>query len=176
MSNGRRGKLVLQEVPAGQVVKKVVRLLLQFAKSASVEQLTQKVRRTPYTISNDIEAEKAALIIGAFEKFGAMAAFVPHLTPEPAAFVPHVPAEPVAEWFTAVESEPPFVMRPPAVSRKSASGGPIQPQSPKPSVRNIVIFLVFILMMLSFGFLAWQLWPVVKGEIQGWVSYLKQLF
>jgi hypothetical protein len=165
MSNGRRGKLVLQEVPTGQVEKKVVRLLLQFAKSASVEQLTQKVRRTPYTISNDIEAEKAALIIGAFEKFGAMAAFVPH-----------APAEPVAEWFTPVESEPRFVMRPPAVSKQSASGGTIQPQSPKPSVRNIVIFFVFILMMLSFGFLAWQLWPVVKGEIQGWVSYLKQLF
>ena len=86
MSNGRRGKLVLQEVPSEQVEKKVVRLLLKFAKSASVEQLTQKVRRTPYTLSNDIEAEKAALIIGAFEKFGAMAAFVPH-----------VPAEPVAE-------------------------------------------------------------------------------
>ena len=165
MSNGRRGKLVLQDVPTGQVEKKVVRLLLQFAKNASVEQLTQKVRRTPYTLSNDIEAEKAALIIEAFEKFGAMAAFVPHVT-----------AEPSAEWFTAVESEPRFVMRPPTVSRKSAYGGPIQPQSPKTSVRNIVIFFVFILMVLSFGFLAWQLWPVVKGEIQGLVSYLKQLF
>ena len=176
MSNGRRGKLVLQEVPTGQVEKKVVRLLLQFAKSASVEQLTQKVRRTPYTLSNDIEAEKAALIIEAFEKFGAMAAFVPHVPAEPDTFVPHVPAEPVAEWFTPVESEPRFVMRPPAVSKQSAYGEPIQPQSPKPSVRNIFIFLVFILMVLSFGFLAWQLWPVVKDEIQGWVSYLKQLF
>jgi hypothetical protein len=67
-------------------------------------------------------------------------------------------------------------MRPPAVSRKSASGGPIQTQPAKTSVRNIVIFLVFILMMLSFGFLAWQIWPVVKGEIQGFVSYLRQLF
>jgi len=165
MSNGRRGKLVLQEVPSEQVEKKVVRLLLKFAKSASVEQLTQKVRRTPYTLSNDIQAEKAALIIGAFEKFGAMAAFVPH-----------VPAEPVADRFTPVESEPRFVMRPPSVSRKSAYGEPIQAQPPKTNFRNIVIFLIFILMILSFGFLAWQLWPVVKGEIQAVVSYLKQLF
>jgi hypothetical protein len=165
MSNGRRGKLVLQEVPTGQVEKKVVRLLLQFAKSASVEQLTQKVKRTPYTLSNDIEAEKAALIIEAFENLGAMAAFIPH-----------VAAEPAAERFTPVESEPRFVMRPPTVSKQSAYGGPVQPQSPKPSARNLVIFLVFILMMLSFGFLAWQLWPMVGDKIQGFGSYLKQLF
>jgi len=165
MSNGRRGKLVLQDVPSGQVEKKVVRLLLQFATSASVEQLTQKVRRTPYTISNDIEAEKAALIVGAFEKFGAMAAFVPHATEEP-----------VAEQFIPVESEPRFVVRPPPVSRKSTYGATIQPPSPKSSTRNIVMFLIFILMMLSFGFLAWQLWPVVHGGVQGLVSYLKQLF
>jgi len=163
MSNGRRGKLVLQEVPTGQVEKKVVRLLLQFAKNASVEQLTQKIRRTPYALSNDIEAEKAALIIEAFEQFGATAAFVPHFT-----------AKAVAERFTPVESEPRFVMRPPPVSSQKVL--PIQPQSPKTNVRNLVIFLIFILMMLSFGFLAWQLWPVVKGAIQEWVSYLKQLF
>jgi hypothetical protein len=163
MSNGRRGKLVLQEVPSGQVEKKVVRLLLQFAKSASVEQLTQKVKRTPYTISNDIEAEKAALIIEAFENFGATAAFIPH-----------VAAEPAAERFTPVESEPRFVMRPPTVSRQKTP--PVQPQSPKPSARNLVIFLIFILMTLSFGFLAWQLWPMVGNKIRELGSYMKQLF
>ena len=168
MSNERKGKLVLQEVPSGQVEKKVVRLLLQFSKIASVEQLTQRVRRTPYTLSKDIEAEKAALIIAAFEKYGATAAFVPH--------VPHVPVEPVAEQFKPVAPEPRFVMHSPAVSSQPASGGSIQPRPSRSGVRNLVLFLVFILMMVSFGFLAWQLWPIVGDKIQEWVSYLKSFF
>ena len=164
MSNGRKGKLVLQEVPSGEVEKKVVGLLLKFAKNASVGQLTNKVRRTPYTLSNDIEAEKAALIIEALEKFGAMAAFVPH-----------VAAEPAAERFTPFESEPRFTLGLSAVSNQSAHGGPPQPQSPKSGSRNLIIFLVFILMVLSFGYLAWQLWPVVGDKIRELGSYLKQL-
>ena len=170
MSNGRKGKLVIQEIPNGEVERKIVRLLLQFAKNASVEELTRKVRRTPYTVSNDIEAEKAALIVEAFEKFGAAAAFVPH------AF-----EEPVVETFTPVEpftpvSEPRFVMRPPLTSRPSASSAPVRPQSPKAGTRNLTLFLVFILMVLSFGFLGWQIWPFVSSEIQAWLSYLKDLF
>jgi len=163
MSNGLRGKLVLQEVPAGQVERKVVRLLLQFAKSASVEELTQKVRRTPYTLSKDIDAEKAALFIEAFEKFGATAVFVPYAT-----------AKPAADWFTSVESEPRFVMRPPSAPKQTAL--PVQPTPPNTGVRNLIVALVTFLMMLSFGFLAWQLWPFVGGKIQEFLSYLKQLF
>ena len=165
MSNGRKGKLVIQEIPTGEVERNVVRLLLKFAKNASVTELRHKIRRTPYTLSNNIEAEKAALLIEAFEKFGATAAFVPHVVDEP-----------VAEPFKPVVTEPRFVMGPATVAKQSASGGLLQPQSLKSGVRNLTIFLVFILMILSFGFLAWQLWPIVGGEIQGFVSYLKHLF
>ena len=165
MNNGRKGKLVIQEIPTGEVERNVVRLLLKFAKNASVNELRHKVRRTPYTVSNDIEAEKAALLVEAFEKFGATAAFVPHVVEEP-----------VAEPFKPIISEPRFVMRPPAIARQPAHAGPFQQESPKTGVRNLTIFLVFILMILSFGFLAWQLWPIVGGEIQGFVSYLKHLF
>lgn len=164
MHNGLRGKLVLQEVPTGQVEKQVVRLLLQFAKNASVEQLTNKVRRTPYTLSDNIEAEKAALMIEAFEKFGATAAFVPNVS-----------AKPVAERFTPFESAPRSFVRPASVPRQSTYGRSLQQPVPKTDIRNLVIFLVFILMLLSFGFLAWQLWPFLKGQIQELVSYLKQL-
>jgi hypothetical protein len=165
MSNGRKGKLVIQEIPTGEVERKVVRLLLKFAKNASVDELRHKVRRTPYTLSSNIEAEKAALLIEAFEKFGATAAFVPHVV-----------AEPVAEPFKPIISEPRFVMHQPTVAKQPPSGGSLQTQSPKSGVRNLTIFLVFILMMLSFGFLAWQLWPIMGGKIQGFVSYLKHLF
>jgi hypothetical protein len=163
MSNGLRGKLVLQEVPTGPVEKKVVGLLLQFAKSASARELTQRVRRTPYTLSKDIEAEKAALIIAAFENLGASAVFVPYAA-----------ATPAAERFTPVEAEPRFVMRPPDASNQTTL--PVEPQPPNAGVRNLVIALITFLMMLSFGFLAWQLWPVVGSKIQQWGSYLKQLF
>jgi len=164
MHNGLRGKLVLQEVPTGEVEKQVVRLLLQFAKNASVEQLTNKIRRTPYTLSDNIDAEKAALFIEAFEKFGATAAFVPHTA-----------AKPVAERFTPFESEPRSFMRPASVSSQSTYARSLQPPPPKASVRNLVLFLIFILLLLSFGFLAWQLWPFLKDQIQGLVFYLKQL-
>jgi hypothetical protein len=167
MSNEVKGKLVLQEVPSGAVEKKVVRLLLQFAKSASIEELTQKVRRTPYTLSKNIEAEKAALIIEAVEKLGAAAVFVPFS---------YAPAKPAVERFTAVESEPRFVMGPSAVSTQAAYGGPVRPQPANSGVRKLITALIAFLMMLSFGFLAWQLWPFVGGKIQEWVSYLKQLF
>ena len=166
MNNELKGKLVLQEVPSGQVERKVVKLLLQFAKSASVEELTQKVRHTPYTLSKDIEAKKAALIIEAFEKLGAAAVFVPFT---------YVAAKPAVEQrFTPVESEPRLVMRPPTVSNQAVSH--FQRQPPNSGARNLIIALVTFLMILSFGFLVWQLWPVVGGKIQEFVSYLKQLF
>jgi hypothetical protein len=168
MSNGRKGKLVLQEVPSGQAENKVVRLLLQFAKNASVAALRQRVRRMPYTLSNNIEAEKAALMIAAFEKCGATAVFVPHAAAESA-------ADPF-ERFVPVESEPQFTMGLPAVSRPSANGGTLQAKSPANRVRNLIIFLIFILMLLSFGFLTWQLWPVLGGKIQQLGAFLKQLF
>jgi hypothetical protein len=85
MSNIQRGQLILKEVPAGEVEKKVVTLLLKFAKNATVEELTEKVRNTPYTLSNDIAAEKAVLILEAFQKLGATAVFIPHVTEKPAA-------------------------------------------------------------------------------------------
>jgi hypothetical protein len=168
MSNGRKGKLVLQEVPSGQIEKKVVRLLLQFAKNASVTALTQKVRHMPYTLSNDIEAEKAALIIAAFEKCGATAVFVPHAFEEP-------DVDPF-ERFEPVESEPHFTMGLPAVSKQATYAGPPQPRSPETGIRKLIIFLIFILMLLSFGFLAWQLWPVVGGKIGELGTFLKHLF
>jgi len=166
MNNGLRGKLVLQEVPSGQVERKVVRLLLQFAKSASIEELTQKVRHTPYTLSKDIEAKKAALIIEAFEKLGAAAVFVPFT---------YVAAKPAVEQrFTPVESEPRFVMRPPGVSNQAVTH--VQRQARHSGARNLIIAFVTFLLMLSLGFLGWQLWPVLRGKIQELMSYLKQLF
>jgi hypothetical protein len=95
MSNGHTGKLVLQEVPTGEVEKKVVLLLSKFAKSISHEKLTAKVRNTPYFLSNDIPAEKALILMEALQKLGATVAFVPH-----------APLQPPAEQITVMEPEP----------------------------------------------------------------------
>jgi hypothetical protein len=127
MSNVERGKLILKEVPAGEIEKKVVTLLSKFAKSASIEELTEKVRNTPYALSNDIAAEKAVLILEAFQKFGATAVFIPHVTEKPE-----------AERFTPVQ-------------------------------------LITILLLLSLGYLTWQLWPVLGDKVIELWSYLKQL-
>ena len=163
MSNGQRGKLVLQEVPTGEIEKRVVMLLLKFAKSASVEELTEKVRNTPYALSNDIAAEKAVLILEAFQKLGATAVFIPHMTEEPA-----------AEPYTPVESEPRFTFRPsPDLEEEPL---PVQPAAKKNGIRRLTMILVTILLILSLGYLAWQLWPILGDKVRELWSSLKQLF
>jgi hypothetical protein len=167
MSNVERGQLILKEVPTGEVEKKVVMLLSKFAKSASIEELTEKVRNTPYTLSNDIAAEKAVLILEAFQKIGVTAVFIPHMTEKPA-----------AEPFTPVKSEPRFTFDPrPDFEEKPP---PVQPAakkngSRKNGSRRLTVILVTILLLLSLGYLAWQLWPVLGDKILELWSYLKQL-
>jgi len=162
MSTVERGKLILKEVPAGEVEKKVVLLLLKFAKSASVEELTEKVRNTPYALSNDIAAEKAVLILEAFQKFGATAVFIPHMTEKPA-----------AEPFTPVKSEPRFTFDPQPDFEEEPP--PVQPAAKKNGSRRLTVILVTILLLLSLGYLAWQLWPVLQDKVIELWSYLKQL-
>ena len=162
MSTVERGKLILKEVPAGEVEKKVVLLLLKFAKSASVEELTEKVRNTPYALSNDIAAEKAVLILEAFQKFGATAVFIPHLTEKPA-----------AEPFTPVKSDPRFTFDPQPDFEEEPP--PVQPAAKKNGSRRLTVILVTILLLLSLGYLAWQLWPLLKDKVIELWSYFKQL-
>lgn len=162
MSNLERGKLVLKEVPAGEVEKKVVLLLSKFAKTASVEELTDKVRNTPYALSNDIAAEKAVLMLEAFQKLGATAVFIPHVTERPAA-KPATPFKP----------EPRFTFDPtPDLEEKPP---PVQPAVKKNGSRRFTVTLITILLILSLGYLAWQLWPIFGDKVMELWDYLKQL-
>ena len=164
MSNVERGKLILKEVPAGEVEKKVVMLLSKFAKNASVEELTEKVRNTPYALSNDIAAEKAVLILEAFQNYGATAVFIPHITEKPE-----------AEPFTPVQSEPDtsFAFHPSPDLEEEPP--PVQPAVKMNGRRRLTVILVTILLFLSLGYLTWQLWPVLGDKVLEWWSSLKQL-
>jgi hypothetical protein len=162
MSNVERGKLILKVVPAGEVEKKVVLLLLKFAKSASVEELTEKVRNTPYALSNDIAAEKAVLILEAFQKLGATAVFIPHMK-----------AKPAAESFAPIKSEPSFTFHPTPDLEEEPP--PVQPKVKKNGSRRLTVTLITILLLLSLGYLTWQLWPVLGDKVIELWSYLKQL-
>ena len=163
MNSGHSGKLVLQEVPSGEIEKKVVMLLSKFAKNASPELLTAKVRNTPYTLSKDIPAEKALIILEALQKLGATAAFVPHSLLQPS-----------DEEITVVEPEPrhPFASPPPA----EVEPLPSPPETKKSRSRRLVSILILILFLLSMGYLAYQLWPAFGDKVNALVSYLKQLF
>jgi hypothetical protein len=162
MSNGQRGKLVLQEVPTGEIEERIVTLLSKFAKSASPEELRAKVRNTPYALSKDIPAEKALILLEALQKLGATAAFVPH-----------APAQPPVEEITAIERVPRFTFDPPPLQDEEPPA--LQPEPRKSGSRRLVMTLVTILFLLSMGYLAWQLWPVVGDTVRELVSYLKQL-
>ena len=164
MSNIERGKLILKEVPAGEVEKKVVMLLSKFAKRASVEVLTEKVRNAPYALSNDITAEKAVLILEAFQKLGATAVFIPHVTEKPE-----------AETFAPVHSKPETTFTFHPTPDLEEEPPPVQPAAKKNGSRRLTMVLVTILFLLSLGYLAWQLWPVLGDKVLEWWSYLKQL-
>ena len=163
MRNEHRGKLVLQEAPSGEVEKKVVMLLSKFAKNTSHEKLTANVRNTPYTLSKDIPAEKALLLLEALQKLGATAAFVPY-----------APLQQPAEQITVVEPEPRRTFdRPPLVEEEPLS---VQPEPGKNGSRRFVITLITILFLVSLGYLAYQLWPILGDKVRELWSSLKQLF
>jgi hypothetical protein len=163
MRNEHTGKLVLQEAPSGEVEKKVVMLLSKFAKNTSHEKLTANVRNTPYTLSKDIPAEKALLLLEALQKLGATAAFVPH-----------APLQQPAEQITVVEPEPRRTFdRPPLAEEEPLS---VQPGPGKNGSRRLVITLITILFLVSLGYLAYQLWPILGDKVRELVSYLKELF
>ena len=163
MSNGYRGKLVLQEVPSGEVEKKVVMLLSKFAKSVTTETLTAKVRNTPYALSNDIPAEKALIILEALQKLGATAAFVPH-----------APSQPAEEPIPVMGPESRFTFDASPLSEKEPP--PVQPEPRKNGTRRLVIALITIIFFLSMGYLAYQLWPFVGDRVRELWTSLKQLF
>jgi len=102
------------------------------------------------------------LILEAFQNLGATAVFVPHRFEEPA-----------AEPFTPVESEPRFTFRSREVSEENRL--PVQPAAKKNGMRRLTTFLVTTLLILSLGYLAWQLWPVVGDKVLELVTQLKQL-
>ncbi len=144
MDTPQRGILVLKRVSAGEVENKVVTLLMKYAKTASFKELSEKVRNTPYVISKDITAEKAAIAIDIFQKCGATAVFIPH-----------VPAKPAADTSSPIEeqADPPFRM-----SAGDEAPPPPLEKSPPNGVRKLTMTLVIILLGLSMGYLAWQLW------------------
>ena len=162
MSNGQRGKLVLQEVPSGDVENKIVALLFKFAKNISPEELRAKVRNTPYVLSNNIPAEKALILLEALQKLGATAAFVPH-----------APLQPPAEEESTIERAARFTFDPPRFEKPEPPAVPPEPR--KNGLRRLVMILVTILFLLSMGYLAWLLWPMLGDEVRGWWNYLKQL-
>ena len=162
MDNTQRGKLILKAVPAGEAEEKVVMLLLKFAKTASAIQLTQKVRNAPYELSNNIEAEKAVMFVEAFQKCGATAVFIPHVTEKPA-----------AETFTPVQRQPEFSFDFDSPATEKATPPPDSVKPKKNGVRRLTMILVTILFFLSLGFLTWQLWPVLGDKFQELVNYFK---
>jgi cell division septal protein FtsQ len=50
---------------------------------------------------------------------------------------------------------------------------PIHVKQPKNGVRRLTMILVIILLLLSVGFLIWQLWPVIGDKVQEMISFLK---
>jgi cell division septal protein FtsQ len=81
--------------------------------------------------------------------------------------------EPAAEPYTPVESEPRFTFRSSPAPEEEPL--PVQPAAKKNGTRRLAMILVSILLLLSLGYLAWQLWPILGDKVREWVSYLKQL-
>ena len=151
MSNGQSGILILQDVPAGEVEKKVIEFLAKFAKRARPERIAEKIQQTPYVLSKNISAEKALKIIEALQKLGASAVFVPHTSRDTAA----KPAM-ASELSDAYKLSSPALMRgkTPAVQTKPQNGR-----------KRLLTFLVLILLLLLFSYITWQLYPLFADKL-----------
>jgi hypothetical protein len=154
MSNGENGILVLKEAPTGEVEEKVVNFLIRFSKKGTIEQLRKKVKNTPFILSKDIPAEKAQLIVEALQKMGASTSFVPH-TPSIA---------PSPEENTTFDSSDLYVPEPPRRLKEKRFSG--KPDPKKNGARQRMMILTIILLILSLGFLAWQIYPFVVKKLQ----------
>ena len=162
MHNALSGKLILKAVPAGDAEEKVVMMLLKFAKTASAIELTKKVRDTPYVLSGDIEAKKALMFIEAFQKCGATAEFIPHVSEDAS-------AQPLAP----VQRPQVFSFESDASYMDEETPPPIHVKPPKNGVRRLTMVLVIILFVLSLGFLTYQLWPIIGDRVREIVNFLK---
>lgn len=160
MDTTPRGKLVLKTVPSEDATRKVVLLLLKFAKTASADELAEKVKNTPYTLSNNVEAQKAAMFVQAFQKCGATAVFIPHEA-----------VKPDVEKFTPVEKPPKFSFE--SLPAAEEAKPPTQVKPKKNGARRFTIVLVIILLFLSLGYLTWQLWPIIGVKLQELINFLK---
>ena len=83
--------------------------------------------------------------------------------------------KPAAEPFTPfkMEPEPHFTFDPRPDFEEEPP--PVKPAAKKNGSRRLTVILVTILLLLSLGYLAWQLWPILEDKVIELWSYLKQL-
>lgn len=77
MNSHQRGKLVLIEIPDGNVKRKALAYLLTLMSDASPESLTAKLKNTPLILSKNISAQQGQNIAASLEDLGAYAVFLP---------------------------------------------------------------------------------------------------
>ena len=75
MSSGKKGILLLEAVPTGNVEKKVITFLTKFAKNTTPERIAAKVKQLPYVLSKNISAEVALTVVDVLQELGASAVF-----------------------------------------------------------------------------------------------------
>ena len=155
MSDGKKGILILKELPGGEAEKKVLAFLLRFTKkTAAHEQLRQKIKNTPFVLSKDIPLEKANLISEALHKLGASTTFVPHTSDR----------RPPAEEAPAYQRSKMYTSIPQSTLDKEPL--PDQRGPKKNAARRRITLLTIILLILSLGFLAWQFYPLISEKLQ----------
>jgi tetratricopeptide (TPR) repeat protein len=146
-----RGKLYLKDVPEGEIEQKLVAFLLNLLKTVSPDQLTQKVRKTPFVLSRDISAEKGRKLMDALQKLGASAAFVPHVSVEPSAdrVRPGESTEIPAHSTTSAPKNMPL---------------PTRPKLQKNRTKQPIIILITILFVFSLSFFIWQNYSLLTAK------------
>ena len=115
-------------------------------------------------LSHDVEAEKAVMLIDAFQKCGAAAVFMPHATPE------EQTAE--TETFTPVQKQPDISFDSPPADE--AAPVAIRKKPKKNGSRRFILILVILLFCLSLAYLTWQLWPDVGAKFDEIINFLKR--
>ena len=161
MSSGKKGILLLEAVPTGNVEKKVITFLTKFAKNTTPERIAAKVKQLPYVLSKNISAEVALTVVDVLQELGASAVFIPHTSND-------TTGRSKFSFGTAERYGPgnPSLLKESHSYLKGRQNGK----------RRLILMLVLILLLLSLSFLFWQLYPLLVGKLDDFKFTQRDVF
>ena len=142
------GKLVLHSLPTKETQAMVVSYLSRIVKNVPAEKLAQRIKITPFVLSNNIAVKKGEIIAQNLRDLGAKAEFLPHGSEAQGPYR-------ISETALSPEFESLHLM-----SEKNKSKQPNRPVSSSTG-KHLITAIVIIILGAVLSLLTWQLYDLL---------------